>query len=94
MLTVPDGVYRRNRGRSILTGILSARNTGSLAIWFRHQFERGARALPLASHSVTGMYSTTAAKKMQGQIRKGLRADYPGIFLPPAWSAASARSDF
>ena len=55
-------------GRSILTGILSTRNTGSLAIWFRHQSERGAKALPFAPHSVTDVYHTTAFPKIQAEF--------------------------
>ena len=67
MLTVLPRI-RGRQGRSILTGILSTRNTGSLAIWFRHQSERGAKALPFAPHSVTDVYHTTAFPKIQAEF--------------------------
>ena len=54
-------------GRSIFPEILSARNTGSLAIWFRHHcfVERGARELPLSPHSGNHRQLTTPHGRMQ-----------------------------
>ena len=63
-------------GRSIFPEILSARNTGSLAIWFRHHcfVERGARELPLSPHSGNHRQLTTPHGRMQAVCNVGAKS--------------------
>lgn len=69
-------------GRSIFPEILSARNTGSLAIWFRHHcfVERGARELPLSPHSGNHRQLTTPHGRMQALCKTHVKLPPPRHF--------------
>ena len=69
-------------GRSIFPEILSARNTGSLAIWFRHHcfVERGARELPLSPHSGNHRQLTTPHGRMQALCKARAKLPPPRHF--------------
>ena len=79
-------------GRSIFPEILSARNTGSLAIWFRHHCfaERGARELPLSPHSGNHRQLTTPHGRMQALCKTHVKLP-PGTAPPPNSSVSPNR---